>query len=228
MRSRRDPSGIPPAASTSGAFRLFCSSGQLLKDDPLVYPGQPGVSHLHQFFGNTGTNGNSDYASLRTSGGTTCGKSDAPANRSSYWFPAMLDGVGHVVKPDYVKLYYKEVPSSSADCQPAINPNARGLCVGMPNGIRFIWGYNMKTGTSGPTDTTHIGADGIRFECWATATAASEGRSLPAITPTSTICSPPAARSGPADHPRRLTGLLGRRQPRHRRPPQPRRVRHRH
>ena len=148
---------------------MFCTSGQLLKDDPLVYPGQPGASHLHQFFGNTGTNASSDYAFLRTSGGSTCGKSDAPANRSAYWFPAMLDGVGHVVKPDYIKLYYKEVPASSADCQPAINPQARGLCVGMPNGLRFIWGYNMTTGLGGPTDTNRIGANGIRFECWGSA-----------------------------------------------------------
>ena len=26
--------------------------GQLKADDPIVYPGQPGRSHLHQFFGN--------------------------------------------------------------------------------------------------------------------------------------------------------------------------------
>ena len=38
--------------------------GQLAKDDPLVYPGQPGVSHLHQFFGNTGTTSGSVAASL--------------------------------------------------------------------------------------------------------------------------------------------------------------------
>src|SRR5437868_11158870 len=47
-----------------GAFRMFCTAGQLVRDDPLFYPGQPGASHLHQFFGNTGTNASSAYQSL--------------------------------------------------------------------------------------------------------------------------------------------------------------------
>jgi hypothetical protein len=81
--------GIAFASSDPvGAFRMFCAAGQLLKDDPLVYPGQPGVSHLHQFFGNTGANANSNYTSFRTSGGTTCGQSSTPINRSAYWMPA--------------------------------------------------------------------------------------------------------------------------------------------
>ena len=147
---------------------MFCTSGQLLKDDPIVYPGQPGVSHLHQFFGNTAANAGSSYASLRTSGGTTCGKSDAPVNRSAYWFPAMLDGAGHVVKPDYVKLYYKGVPACDPNCQPAINPHARGFCVGMPNGLRFI-GYNMTTRAAARPIPLMRRRCGIRFECWGNA-----------------------------------------------------------
>src|SRR4051794_5401547 len=40
------PSGIgggtpPQSIDSVGAFRMFCTAGQLLKDDPLVYPGQP-------------------------------------------------------------------------------------------------------------------------------------------------------------------------------------------
>lgn len=162
--------GTPPESiDASGAFRMFCTSGQLLKDDPIVYPGQPGVSHLHQFFGNTAANAGSSYASLRTSGGTTCGKSDAPVNRSAYWFPAMLDGAGNAVKPDYVKVYYKRVPASDPNCQPTINPQARGLCVGLPNGLRFIFGYNMTKMSGGPTDTAHADGGAIRFECWGNA-----------------------------------------------------------
>ena len=66
--------GEAPHASpdTVGAFRFTCLSGQLLKDDPIVYPGQPGKSHLHAFFGNTGINANSTATSIATTGNSTC------------------------------------------------------------------------------------------------------------------------------------------------------------
>lgn len=65
---------IPPSAypDVVGAFRLICTAGQISFDDPIVYPGQPGKSHLHQFFGNDGANAFSDYSSLRTTGNSSC------------------------------------------------------------------------------------------------------------------------------------------------------------
>jgi hypothetical protein len=36
--------------------RTACQFSHMAFDDPIVYPGQPGKSHLHVFFGNTGTN----------------------------------------------------------------------------------------------------------------------------------------------------------------------------
>jgi hypothetical protein len=129
-----------------GNFRMICGAGQILKDDPIVYPGQPGKSHLHQFYGNLGANGNSDYNSLRSSGASTCGDPNNPAavNRSGYWMPAMLDGAGHVVKPEYVAIYYKRLPGNSPQCTPG-DPQFMGICVGIPAGLKFISGYNMAT-----------------------------------------------------------------------------------
>jgi len=90
---------VPASLDPAGAFRFTCLAGQLSKDDPIVYPGQPGKSHLHQFFGNTGTNASSNYQSLRTTGGSTCTRTtDVSAQRSAYWMPAMLDGAGNAVK----------------------------------------------------------------------------------------------------------------------------------
>jgi hypothetical protein len=128
---------------------MICGAGQLSCDDPLVYPGQPGKSHLHQFYGNVSANANSTYASLRQNGGSTCGDSNLPyaVNRSGYWMPAMLDGAGHVVKPQYVAIYYKRIPASDPRCSLA-NANAIGNCVGIPTGLRWISGYNMQGGTS--------------------------------------------------------------------------------
>lgn len=136
-----------PVTENVGAFRFLCGAGQLSYDDPLVYPGQPHKSHLHQFYGNLGANAYSTYQSLRTSGYSTCSSPTAnPANRSAYWMPAMLDGKGNVVQPDTVDLYYKRTPKTATDCTSGIRVKA---CVPLPNGIRFIFGYDMVNGQPG-------------------------------------------------------------------------------
>jgi hypothetical protein len=134
----------------SGAWRIMATAGQLLYDDPIFYPGQPGKSHLHQFFCNTGANAYSTYQSLRTTGGTTCGRS--PFIRSAAWFPAMLDGVGNVVKPDYIKLYYKRNSVYDPMCQD-ITPPHLGKCTPLPNGLRLVWGAHPGTGDTFPDGT---------------------------------------------------------------------------
>jgi hypothetical protein len=149
---------IPGSAAPddSGAFRFICNAGPLRRDDPIVFPGQSGRSHLHQFFGNTAADANSTYRSLRTTGNSTC---NSPLNRSAYWMPAMLDGAGGVVRPDFVSIYYKRLPASDPHCRTM----AAGGCVPLPRGLRFIFGYDMingapKTGAGyfncqGPTAT---------------------------------------------------------------------------
>lgn len=136
---------LPGSASPDvvGAFRFVCSAGQLLRDDPIVYPGQPGKSHLHQFYGNTGANAYSTYKSLRTSGQSTC-SSLAPLNRSAYWQPAMLDGKGNVIQVEHIQIYYKRRPKSDPLCQGFEN-RGEGKCIALPNGLKFIFGYDMVT-----------------------------------------------------------------------------------
>ncbi|WP_162234695.1 DUF1996 domain-containing protein [Sphingomonas sp. Leaf231] len=124
-----------------GAFRFICTPGQVLRDDPIVFPGQPGKSHLHQFFGNTSANAYSTYGSLRNKGDSTCGNM---LNRSAYWVPAMLDGKGKVVRPDFVSIYYKRLPENDPNCQ-----KMGKACVALPRGLRYIFGYNMATDKGG-------------------------------------------------------------------------------
>jgi hypothetical protein len=57
----------------------------------------------------------------------------------------MLDGVGHVVKPDFIKLYYKRNANIDPLCSQANTPSL-GQCVDLANGIRYAFGYNMNTG----------------------------------------------------------------------------------
>jgi hypothetical protein len=142
------PLSQPVTNDVVGAFRFVCDAGQLLYDDPIAYPGQPGKSHLHQFFGNTGTNANSTYDSLRTTGQSTC---MSPINRSAYWMPAMLNGRGQVVRPDYITIYYKRFPKTAAECKTA---GGNGGCLSLPNGLRYIFGYNMVSRTD-PLPNSH-------------------------------------------------------------------------
>jgi hypothetical protein len=141
---------IPPTAAPDvvGSFRFICGAGQIRPDDPIVYPGEPGKSHLHQFYGNTAATASSTYRSLRSSGDSTCnwtGKGMA-ANRSAYWQPAMLDGKGHVVRPDFVGIYYKRRPASDPKCSLSSgDPKAEGNCLPLPNGLRYIFGFDLVT-----------------------------------------------------------------------------------
>lgn len=146
--------GSLPSSSANegvGAFRFFCSAGQVIRDDPVVFPGQPGKSHLHQFFGNTAANAYSTYESLRTKGDSTCMN---PLNRSAYWIPAMLDGKGNVVRPDYVSIYYKRPPEGGKDCVTIAK-----ACMDLPRGLRFIFGWDMIRGNP-PTGSGTWACDG--------------------------------------------------------------------
>ncbi len=88
-----------------GQFRAACQYSHFAYDDPIVFPGQPGRSHLHMFFGNTETNAFSTTDSIVNSGGGSCNGFEL--NRSAYWTPAVLDGQGNAVVPDMIILYYK-------------------------------------------------------------------------------------------------------------------------
>jgi hypothetical protein len=140
-----------------GAFRFLCNAGQILADDPIVYPGQPGKSHLHQFYGNTAANAYSTYESLRTTGGSTC---FSPLNRSAYWMPALLDGKGNVVRPDYVAVYYKRTPSSNPKVSDPTNPEYEGMGIPLPNGLRFIFGFDMLNPSAPVTGQRYFNCDG--------------------------------------------------------------------
>jgi hypothetical protein len=159
--------GVPTASpDATGNFRILCRPGHVNRDDPIVFPGQVAATHLHQFWGNTGTNANSTYESLRTTGQSTCANTGkGPVNRTAYWLPAMLDGAGNVVKPDLIQNYYKREPSNHARC------TSRGnICIPFPNGLRFIFGYDMKSGTGGMLDTNATFHAMNRFECWKNST----------------------------------------------------------
>jgi hypothetical protein len=166
--------GIPASGAPDivGSFRFICGAGQINYDDPILFPGQPGKSHLHQYYGNVTANAHSTYASLRAAGDSTCnwtGTGQA-ANRSAYWMPAMLDGKGNVVRPFEVSIYYKQRPQSDPTVRDPTNAKYLGKAIQLPNGIKFIFGWD-------PTGLTQMRTGQIKFYCRTPSTGAATGHS---------------------------------------------------
>jgi hypothetical protein len=121
-----------------GAFRVSCGYSHMGFDDPIVYPGQPGASHLHVFFGNSGVDAFSSSQSLMAAAGSTC--AGGLANRSAYWVPAMVDQrTMRAIAPTHVGVYYKSTDGAS-------NPERRAT-IQLPEGIRFVFGNKMTQTT---------------------------------------------------------------------------------
>jgi len=135
---------IPAGPHTVGAFRTVCGFAKMAKDDPIVYPGQTGAAHLHTFIGNTSVDAFSTVDSIANKGNSTC--AGGTLNRSSYWFPAMID-TGRPLVPASSVVYYKGHYEfdSSAVVQP------------MPHGLRMV---------SKGAKNTDPATTGARYVCY--------------------------------------------------------------
>ncbi len=169
----------------AGTFRVRCAFDHSLKDDPIVFPGLPGASHLHDFFGGRDANAFSTYQSMRA-GGTTCGLADDTAG---YWVPALYRN-GVKVKPSgkgptglTVRnvIYYSNNVSSSytLEAPPADlrmitgNGHALSFAENPKLGKEIYWGCSDNTNTSfkpttpPPSCPTGIIALHVGFpNCW--------------------------------------------------------------
>jgi hypothetical protein len=110
-----------------GIFLSVCRPSRTAMDDPIVHPGEPGASHQHEFFGNTTTNADSTYASLKA-GDTTC---RIGADTAAYWVPTLYAD-GQRVAPIRVNAYY-------------LAGRGRGRTVAFPAGLKVIAGNGEAT-----------------------------------------------------------------------------------
>jgi hypothetical protein len=121
------PAAAPPVRVSE--FVAECAFSHRNSDDPIVFPGEPGASHSHDFFGARSTNARTTHRSLRRSR-TTC---RPRADRSAYWVPTVLEG-GKPVAITETDFYYL---SRHAD------PTRVRL---HPKGLRIIAGNAKATG----------------------------------------------------------------------------------
>ncbi|MFC8537759.1 DUF1996 domain-containing protein [Streptomyces sp. NPDC057249] len=118
-------------------FLAECPYTHRAPDDPIVFPGLPGASHMHSFFGNDSTNGHSDLASLEKARSTCSPDIDL----SSYWVPTLYDG-DRAVEPTGTTFYYLG-EGVRDDVIRQIRP--------FPRGLRIVAGNARATG---PNDNT--------------------------------------------------------------------------
>jgi hypothetical protein len=134
--------GADPAAAGSEAVRVAeflaeCPYTHRLPDDPIVYPGLPGASHMHSFFGSRVTNAHTDVTDLVGSA-TTC----APAvDTSSYWVPTLYRN-DQSVEPTGTTFYYLG-EGVRDDVIARIKP--------LPLGLRIVAGNAKATGVDDPS-----------------------------------------------------------------------------
>jgi hypothetical protein len=85
-----------------------CSLDHQAHDDPIVFPGQSGAAHLHDFFGAVGVNAFSTADQMLASPTTCANKGDL----SAYWAPALVGPDGVAVQPSNILAYY-QTPSGT-------------------------------------------------------------------------------------------------------------------
>jgi hypothetical protein len=95
---------VPVPAHASGGAEFFfpCPFSHRAMDDPIVFPGQPDASHMHDFIGNNSTDAFSTVDSLFAAT-TTCRESK---DKSGYWFPTLMRS-GSQVTPVKAQVYYR-------------------------------------------------------------------------------------------------------------------------
>lgn len=125
--------------SSTPRFVVVCRFDHRRSDDPIVFPGVPGASHSHDFFGNTSTGAFSNSAGLLSNTlpaaygevfpGTTCGRS---GDKSAYWTPTLTKG-DLAYPSNLVRAYYRSATSDRTAVQP------------IPAGLRMIAGNARAT-----------------------------------------------------------------------------------
>jgi hypothetical protein len=128
---------------TGASFVVKCGWHHQKQVDPIVNFGEPGTPegtgfHMHDFFGNTTTDSNSTYDTLRA-GGTTC---DDPQDTAAYWIPTVSwtdsRGTTPPIQANQTFFYYKLGGKSTnidVNAHPALDTNGDGQ---VDDGLKIV------------------------------------------------------------------------------------------
>jgi hypothetical protein len=138
------------AYAANPGWIVSCNYSHSSYDDPIVFPGQPGAAHLHDFIGARSTDAFSTTDSLRA-GGTTCA---IPGDASGYWVPALFKNGSRVLPKATSKnalLYYRRAAAKAGVVVQTIPP-----------GLRMLVGNGHA---SSPAENEGIASGRIIFKC---------------------------------------------------------------
>lgn len=96
------------AAYARGQFIIQCLGPvRSAPDDPIVFPGAAGASHLHEFYGNRAIGPSSTYESLigQPTGCDHSKAGDEPGDTASYWHPTLFVNGARVAAPKSTFYY---------------------------------------------------------------------------------------------------------------------------
>lgn len=121
---------VPAGVGNLPEFRADCQYSHSLADDPIVFPGLAGASHMHSFVGNKAVTANTVAGDLTKFTATTC---KPVQDHSSYWVPTLYDNAtGKPAETTGFRVYYRSLRNTSTGLMP------------MPNGLRMIAGDAKK------------------------------------------------------------------------------------
>jgi hypothetical protein len=121
---------VPAGVGDKPEFRADCTYSHRLADDPIVFPGLPGASHMHSFVGNKAVDAGTTAGDLTKFTATTC---KPVVDHSSYWVPTLYDdATKKPVETTGFRVYYRSIRNNSAGMLP------------IPTGLRMIAGDAKK------------------------------------------------------------------------------------
>lgn len=131
--------GLPlkPASAipqSQAVWSVKCRISHSAADDPIVFPGQSGRSHLHDFFGSVSTDADTTSRTL-VSADSSCLNGMSEVDKASYWTPALLDGARPVrgAPDEHLIDSYYTVLGKNLPVRP------------MPFGLRMVAGDSKAT-----------------------------------------------------------------------------------
>ncbi|WP_440067777.1 DUF1996 domain-containing protein [Streptosporangium sp. OZ121] len=135
--SKAQAGGSSAAVVRVAEFLADCPFSHRLPDDPIIFPGLPGASHMHSFFGSTTTNAHTTLASLQSSP-TNC---NPRTDLSSYWVPTLYNG-DTPVEPTITTFYY---------LGEGVRDDIVARTQPLPLGLRIVAGNAKATTPDDPT-----------------------------------------------------------------------------
>jgi hypothetical protein len=159
--------GGASATGITGKFSSICFYSHSAPDDAIVYPGQPGKSHMHDFIANPSTDAGSTVASLQAAKSNCVDTKDTAA----YWVPA-LSSNGQVVHASSITVYYLTSQTGKVTPYPLgfkeIAGNAHAMNASQAQDIRWGCSTSFPDQPQAPTcksgESLHVRVDFA--DCW--------------------------------------------------------------